>query len=195
MFRAAAVRAAADTGVELPADLLHDAVAIGCPAMFLEFRWARAFGQMPFKNFPRTVANELGANPADEFCWLSWHGGNEPQFLVNNFSSLISKGEIPQGPILVGGLEENAAFDRAVRGGNKEALEKMGWADGDRPPAAAPTLVNQLHASDDELFKECRRQSGKNLGSAIISYAIYENAYAHSLGRARRSSSRRSGAS
>jgi acetyl-CoA C-acetyltransferase len=186
MFRAAALRAALDAGCD--AALLADAVAIGCPAMFLEFRWLGTFGKMPFKNFPRTVADELGANPADEFCWLSWHGGNGPQFLINNFADLISKGEMPQGPILIGGVEENATFDRAVRAGKKELLKNMGWDDGNTPPKTEPKLLNKTLEQNPQNAAAARRLSSAVRGwfgdnAAITAYAMFENAYAHQLSR------------
>jgi acetyl-CoA C-acetyltransferase len=179
MFRRAALSAALDAGCDEV--MLTDAVAIGCPAMFLEFRWLSAFGKMPFKNFPRTVANEIGANPSDDLCVLSWHGGNSPQFLLNTFAEMISKGGIPQGPILVGGVEENSAFDRAVRSGNKEVLEKNGWNDGVSPPKAAPKVVNRI--KHDKKSLQVQLQQNKFIGSAITAYALFENAYAHRLGR------------
>ena len=46
---------------------------------------------MPFKNFSRSVAQALGANPAHERCVVSSPGGNGPQFLISHFAELIAK--------------------------------------------------------------------------------------------------------
>ena len=45
-----------------------------------------------------------------------------------------------QGPILIGGVEENSTFDRAARAGQKEKLKEAGW--GDRGVGSIPTPAN-----------------------------------------------------
>ena len=129
MMCEAARIAAQDAGVADPKKLLRDVIALGAPAMFLEMRWRALFGKKPYKNYTRSVANEIGAMPADEFCIRSEHGGNGPQYLVNTFSEMIANGTMPQGPVLVGGAEVNSSFDRAIRAGRKTDLVRYGWGD------------------------------------------------------------------
>lgn len=186
MFATAARAAAADASPTAGADaLLKDLVAVGAPMMFLEMRWAAAFGgEQIYHNFERSVADELGANPADELCWSSMHGGNGPQFMVSSFAELIAEGKIAQGPILVGGVEENSTFDRAVRPGNKEALLEAGWGDAGAgaTPDKPPTVVNQHPSPEEDALIE--RQTGLHVGGgAIHNYAMFENAQAAALGR------------
>ena len=186
MFATAARAAAADASPSGGAEaLLKDLVAVGAPMMFLEMRWAAAFGgEQIYHNFERSVADELGADPADELCWSSQHGGNGPQFMVSAFAELIAEGKIAQGPILVGGVEENSTFDRAVRPGNKEALLEAGWGDAGagNTPDKPPTVVNQHPSPEEDALIE--RQTGLHVGGgAIHNYAMFENAQAAALGR------------
>ena len=47
--------------------------------MFLELRWMAAPGvprRRMYRNFARSVARRIGADPADDFCWRSFPGGN-----------------------------------------------------------------------------------------------------------------------
>ena len=140
MMQEAARRAAMDAvgnHAQQAQALLEDVIAIATPVMFTESRWRRVFGKkIPmYKNFSQSVASKIKAKIKAEHCWRSWSGGNGPQYLMNSFAELISTNNIPQGPILIGGVEENSTFDRAVRGGNSHVLKEMGWGDGDAAPA------------------------------------------------------------
>jgi acetyl-CoA C-acetyltransferase len=188
MQQEAAMRAAVDTGVGK--GLLKDLVGIGAPAMFLEMRWRSHFkeGKLAetgyYKNFCMSVANSLGAKPDPAFTWYSEHGGNGPMFLVSSYAELIAKGKIPQGPILIGGVEENATFDRAARAGRGEELKGLGWGDapGNAVPAADTTKVNILPV--DKTGRDIMTQTRAHVpGMAINWYGMLENAYRHDLGR------------
>jgi acetyl-CoA C-acetyltransferase len=104
------------------------------------------------------------------------------------FADKLAKGELPQGPILVGGVEENAAFDRAVRGGKKDALPKMGWNDTEEEAAALqkPTVVNKwqpLTGSGQQRSVLASQFFHSGAPFALYLYPLFENAYANSLGR------------
>lgn len=191
MMVESARRAAIDAvGHHRSNDLLKDLIAVASPGMFTESRWRAIFGkEVPmYKNFSQTVATSLGAEKVTpDFCWRSWPGGNGPQYLMNTFSELISKGEVAQGPILIGGVEENSTFDRAVRAGNKEKLRENGWGDygvgSIKPPANDPITVNR-HGKIAIEHYPMMRQMAQHMGSATVDmYAHYENAYQHKLGR------------
>jgi acetyl-CoA C-acetyltransferase len=188
MLEEAAMRAAADASVG--DSLLKDLVGIGAPAMFLEMRWRDEFNSGSigdtgyYKNFSMSVANKLGASPDPAFTWYSEHGGNGPMLLVSSYAELISKGKIPQGPILVGGVEENSAFDRAARAGRGSALKDLGWGDapGNPIPDAESTHVNILAV--DKTGKDIMTQTRAHVpGMAINWYGMLENAYRKDLGR------------
>ena len=171
-------------------DLLRGLVAVGTPGMFLEARWRVAFGPDPpmYKNFSQSVARALGATPDPSLIWKSFPGGNGPQFLVNSFAELISTGRRPPGPVRVGGVEESATFDRAVRSGRGSELRRMGWSDcgdgaEDQPPLDPPVIVNR-HGYLPENQHDIYRQINFHVGMATVeSYAHYENALGHALGR------------
>lgn len=192
MMCEAARVAAKDSGVADPRKLLQDVVALGAPAMFLEMRWRALFGKKPYKNYTRSVANEIGAKPADAFCIRSEHGGNGPQYLVNTFSEMIANGTMPQGPVLVGGAEVNSSFDRAIRAGRKSDLVRYGWGDSEnRSQIRPPTVVNEHPKPEDKdprereiIVSEFYHIAGKSVGGvALYIYPLFENAYAHQLGR------------
>ena len=193
MMQKAAKRAAADAvGIKQADALLRDVVAVACPGMFTERRWRMVFGKDDpmYKNFPQSLATSLLAlKVTPEWCWRSWPGGNGPQFCVNEFAELISKGAIPQGPILIGGVEENSTFDRAVRAGHKDKLKANGWGDygvgSIPPPAHDPVTVNRHGIIPDHQYSLFRQQHA-HLGRATVDmYAHFENAYGHRLGRSR----------
>lgn len=171
--------------------LLRDIVAVGTPGMFTESRWRVAFGKRDrmYKNFPYSVACALKAKPDAKLLWRSFPGGNGPQFLVNSFAELIALGKIPQGPILIGGVEENATFDRTVRAGRKEDLKTAGWGDqgiDSKEPPHEPVTVNKRGIlPEDEL--DVYRQVNFHAGVATVEYyAHFENAFGHALGRTRK---------
>ena len=191
--RSAAADATSDGGATdgHPDSLLADLVAVGTPGMFTESRWRAAFGKDDpmYRNFSQSVAHALGArsiNPA--LCWRSFPGGNGPQYLVNAFAERIALGNIPQGPILVGGVEENSTFDRVMRAGDKHLLKKWGWGDrghGQQPPPDAPVTVN-LHAKFKPEHFQVYRQIHQHLGRQTYEhYPLWENALQHRLGRTR----------
>ena len=79
LLRRAAELAAADAGLPVAATL-QDVVVVATVDAFFEERWKAKFGKRPYKNFPRTVAHEIGARDVrDEYCWRSLSGGNGPQ--------------------------------------------------------------------------------------------------------------------
>ena len=171
--------------------LLRDLVAVATPGLFTESRWRVVFGAKDpmYKNFSSSVATSLNAKVMPEYCWRSWPGGNGPQYLMNSFAELISKGEMPQGPILIGGVEENSTFDRAARAGQKEKLKEAGWGDrgvGSIPtPANDPITVNRHGIVLPELYN-VQRQLHFHVGKSTVDmYAHFENAYQHKLGRTR----------
>ena len=192
MYAEAAKIAAHDTGVANPDQLLKDVVCLGAPGMFLEMRWRGIYGGKPFVNYTRSVANEIGANPEDEFCVRSEHGGNGPQYMMSTFSEMIANGTMPQGPVLVGGTEVNGSFDRATRSGKKDVLLDLGW--GNNPnnnPKTGPKIINQHPKPEDKdprendvTLSQFHHIAGNSSGGmALYIYPLFENAYAHSLGR------------
>jgi len=189
MMQEAARRAAMDAvgnHAQQAQALLEDVIAIATPVMFTESRWRRVFGKkIPmYKNFSQSVASALHASKiSPDLCWRAWNGGNGPQYLMNSFAELISTNNIPQGPILIGGVEENSTFDRAVRGGNSHVLKEMGWGDGDAAPANAPVTVNRHGIIPPEQYPRMI-QMGAHVGKSTVEmYAHFENAYQHKLGR------------
>ena len=144
LLHRAARLAAEDAG--LPASILHDVKVVATVDMFYEDRWKNRFGDRPYKNFPRTVADEIGAKSVlDEHCWRSYPGGNGPQYLVNKIGDLLSRADdsLPRGPILIGGVETNHSFDTVARAGKHEELRsREGWCDSEefRNSAATPVV-------------------------------------------------------
>jgi hypothetical protein len=130
LLHRAARLAAADAG--LPATALQDVVLVATVDLFFDQRWQAHFGRRPNANMARTVANEIGARGVrDEHCWRSHHGGNGPQYLVNKIGDLLSRGELPQGPVLIGGAEVNHSFDTLARAKLHKQLPQRGWCDTD----------------------------------------------------------------
>jgi hypothetical protein len=176
MLEVAALKAANDALGESGGAMLQDLVGIGAPAMFLEMRWRAEFKDGPiaetgyYKNFCMSVANKLGASPDPKYTWYSEHGGNGPMFVLSSYAELISKGEIPQGPILIGGVEENSTFDRAARAGRGAALKDLGWGDapGNPVPAADKTIVNVIPA--DTTAKEIMTQTRAHVPGMAINW-------------------------
>jgi acetyl-CoA C-acetyltransferase len=155
---------------------------------FFFCRWATVFKKAPFKNFSGSVAKALGAKTEHKNNFLSYPGGNGPQYLISTFAEMLAKGELPQGPILVGGVEENAAFDRAVKSGKKDVLQKMGWSDTKEQVASLekPTVVNKWQpltgvGKGRSILASQFYHSG--VPFALYLYPLFENAYANSLGR------------
>ena len=185
----AAMRAARDAGFTgREHRLLNDIVAVGTPGMFLEQRWFGEFKQMPFKSFSGSVAQALGAKPHPWHLFRAYPGGNSPQYFVSHFAEMLSKGELPQGPILIGGVEENSAFDRAVRSGQKDTLVQNGWADTPKDIAklTEPVMINTLQQPPSEgPYRSILASQFYHTGNppALYLYPLFENAYAHSLGR------------
>jgi len=191
MMLESARRAAIDAvGTSQSNALLSDLIAVATPGMFTESRWRAVFGKEDpmYKNFPQSVATALNASKVTpDLCWRSWPGGNGPQYLMNSFADLISKNAIAQGPILIGGVEENSTFDRAVRAGEKHKLKENGWGDYGTdsipPPAKDPITVNRNGRIPREHYP-MMKQMGAHMGSATVDmYAHFENAYQHKLKR------------
>ena len=128
--------------------------------------------------------------------------------MISSLAQMIAEGTIPQGPILVGGVEENSTFDRAVsnprlilaygstnpqnphlilvqvRPGNKEALLMAGWGDTGSgfTPDEDPVVVNTHESPPGD--RDIERQTGMHVqGGAIHNYAMLENAQASATGR------------
>jgi acetyl-CoA C-acetyltransferase len=86
----------------------------------------------------------------------------------------------------VGGVEENSAFDRAVRGGHKDLLLQMKWNDSEEDTAElqTPTLVNKFLPPQGLgraiLASQFHHSSSP---AALYLYPLFENAYAHAQGR------------
>ena len=106
--------------------------------MFFDTRWQSHFGQLPYKNFPKSVAQEIGASRPDydaQECpdglrlLRGFTGGNCPQLFVNLIGDLIQKGQLPQGPVLIGGAEANHTFDTLRRAKQHKQLPQKGWGD------------------------------------------------------------------
>ena len=58
------------------------------------------------QNYTRSVANEIGAMPADEFCIRSEHMAETDHSILSiPLSEMIANGTMPQGPVLVGGAK------------------------------------------------------------------------------------------
>eukprot|EP00945_MAST-04E_sp_MAST-4E-sp1_P001486 g1486.t1 len=189
MFTTAARRAAMDA-TPGSTSILRDCVAIASPGMFLEQRFFAQTKRRQYKNFSRSVANALGASPLPENTIRSYPGGNSPQFLMSMFAEKISKGEVPQGPILIGGVEENSTFDRAVRAGRlEELLSVVGpgggrWCDSSSDAVEESVVVNK-HKSNDPELRTLLASQFYHVGSppAMYIYPMFENAYANSHGR------------
>jgi len=125
----AAKLAAVDAGLEA-GPVLADVQMVCMMDMFFEERWKGRFGSRPYANFPRTVANTIGARAVrDDLCWRSFPGGNGPQYVLNKVGELLNQGKLPQGPILIGGAEANHSFDNIARAGRHEELPSLGWCD------------------------------------------------------------------
>lgn len=93
---------------------------------------------------------------------------------------MIAKGEIEQGPILVGGCEDNSTFDRAVREGKKDVLKQRNWDDLSQEN---PVVVNREYRIDSSLMIDVLRQElGHGLLDPIGTYALFENSLCHSRG-------------
>ena len=189
MLQESARRAAVDAvGPHHSSALLADLIAVATPGMFTETRWRAVFGKADpmYKNFSQSVATALHAHKVTpKFCIRSWPGGNGPQYLMNTIAELIANNDIPQGPILIGGVEENSTFDRAVRAGDKQKLKQAGWGDhgihSSPLPSHEPTTVNR-HGVVPETMYNVQRQMVAHMGTATVDmYAHFENAYQHSL--------------
>ncbi len=194
MVRSAVRLAAADALETIVTDarveaLLSSAVALGTPGMFTERTWARAFGKRPFKNFSKAVVDSIGAAGVKEVhCVRAYDGGNGPQYLVSYFAGMISSGNIPQGPIVVCGVEMNATLLGAVRKGAKEALaQHNGWTDGGKENDTVPwpTEINKYAKPTSARMAEllAAQYICTTASPALTLYPMLENAYAHSKGR------------
>lgn len=87
---AAAARAALDDALSVAAIAPHLDLVAGIPQFEISGEHAVApFGRAD--NFPRAVANRIGADPARAI--LEPVGGQGPQHLVNEFAQAIAKGE------------------------------------------------------------------------------------------------------
>ena len=104
--------------------------------------------------------------------------------MISSLAQMIAEGTIAQGPILVGGVEENSTFDRAVRPGNKEQLLMAGWGDTGSgfTPDEDPVVVNTHESPPGD--RDIERQTYMHVqGGAIHNYAMLENAQASAMGR------------
>mmetsp|Transcript_12063 Transcript_12063/g.13874 ORF Transcript_12063/g.13874 Transcript_12063/m.13874 type:complete len:573 (+) Transcript_12063:112-1830(+) len=182
----AARRASLDTGLcsKDAEKLLKDVVGVATVSMFYEQRWKKSFKKKPFKNFTRTVADSIGANPSDELCWKTLPFGNSPQWLITQFASLIAKGEIDQGPILIGGAEANGSFDSAKRGKDLEKLVavKNGWCDDENAPKTSPKIVNGPERGLPSAVEVFMQNIAHGLQVPLLMYPMFENAYRREKG-------------
>eukprot|EP00939_MAST-03C_sp_MAST-3C-sp1_P001131 g1131.t1 len=179
MLRESALLAAEDA--HSSPSILKDVVAIGTMDMFLSRRWRQIFDEKMYSNLPRTLGNAIGANPEDDLCWHSAPGGNGPQKMINTFGDLLSKGKLPQGPILIAGCEVNKTFDTAVRDGTvKDLRTKREWGDSSSSdvPGKPPRAVNR-HRRSAEMIPSVIQLFGTVIETAHV-YASFENA---SIGR------------
>ena len=115
-------RAERSTGRE---GILKDVEAIGTIPSFTEMRWRE---KPLYKNFPRSVAREIGATEHVIDFVHAYHGGNGPQLMVNEFAEMISRGKI-RGPALVAGCEVLKTFDNAMRKRESREIMIKSWID------------------------------------------------------------------
>eukprot|EP00040_Diaphanoeca_grandis_P005492 m.33044 g.33044 ORF g.33044 m.33044 type:complete len:569 (-) comp16751_c0_seq1:412-2118(-) len=182
-----AARKAAADAVGVTGDsadrLLEDVGTVATIGMFYELTFYNAYKKLPYTNFSRSVANDIGATPLDSSCYRSFPGGNGPQFCVNYFADLISRGAIKQGPILIGGAEAKGSLRDAVRAGRAEDLDKQfGWSDAHKHPK--PITVNRVSRNINKTQRAIIfQQLASELEEPLRIYPMLENAYAHALGR------------
>ena len=172
MVKGAALRAALDaSGSKKKASaLLRDVIAIATPETFTSRNWWTQFHQRQFTNFSRCVADAISANPKPKHCILAAEGGNAPQFLVNMFGELLSKNEVPQGPILIGGMELNATFKRNLKSGKINSLQDQnGWTDCHAEKIEFPTMVNVSNKYRDATERKIAASEYFHLGKLALS--------------------------
>lgn len=68
-----------------------------------------------YSNFPRSIANRIGASP--DRLYYSTPGGNTPQLIINSFCEAITRGEMTAG--LLAGAEALATSFKAKKEGTK----------------------------------------------------------------------------
>jgi len=116
-------------------------------------------------NPPRSVAQRLGLNAARHI--YSYSGGNMPQYLLNQFSESIARGEM-NAVLLCGG--------EALR--TQHGLERTGavgvW---NEDPGGAPELIGDPRRGWND-HEELHR-----MRAAIVMYPLFENAIRGARGR------------
>lgn len=119
-----------------------------------------------YTNLPLSLSRRLGAVPAR---LLYPHaGGNTPQWLVNDMSAAIARGEMEIG--LIAGVEAIRTQTRALKAGI--ALD---WSDAPDGPAAEEIGDARMGVSRHEL--------GHGIALPVNVYPLFENALAAHYGR------------
>lgn len=119
----------------------------------------------PTKNSPEVIKNRIGAvNAAD---YLTPHGGNTPQYLMNRYSEAITKGEAKF--CLFAGSEAMDTGRRFIKEGKMPA-----W---DEPSDKDATYLYD----DEEMSNDYENNHGVFPPSNI--YPMFENALRHKYGR------------
>eukprot|EP00924_Labyrinthula_sp_SR-Ha-C_P015924 snap_masked-scaffold_4-processed-gene-13.19-mRNA-1 protein AED:1.00 eAED:1.00 QI:0/-1/0/0/-1/1/1/0/564 len=169
-------RCCLDTGLDTKnsSRLLSEAVAIATTEMFLELRWKKFLNKKPYKNFPFSLSKEVGARISSENCLESAIGGNSPQYLINFFSEKISCNNIEQGPIFIGGCENNSSFDKLVRKGRLKELKS--WEKNESHIPQANKVNKTLFDKSKKGYKISLLCGITGLFDTINIYAILENA-------------------
>ena len=119
---------------------------------------AKGFPFGVYPNAPRTLANELGLNPAR--CCYGPTGGNTPQYLVNDAAEKIANGEMDA--VLLAGSECFGSMMRAL--GQGKTLE---WTD---DPGGERIDIGSERIGVSETEKRHRLQFPVN------AYPLFENA-------------------
>lgn len=155
---AAAARAALDDALSVAAIAPHLDVVAGIPQFEISGEHAVApFGRAD--NFPRAVANRIGADPARAI--LEPVGGQGPQHLVNEFAQAIAKGET--GMALFFGSEAISTVRHLMSQG-----EKRDWSE---------TVGGQMEFRGYGLEGLVTMElAGHGARTPIQLYALFENA-------------------
>jgi acetyl-CoA C-acetyltransferase len=173
-------RAERDTGSD--ENILRDLEAIGTTPSFCE----RRFPKKPlYKNFPKSVANAIGAKRVKYYVH-AFHGGNGPQLMVNEFAEKISNGEIDSA--LVTGYEILKTFDNAMRQNQSKEMMIKTWVD--RTPKDRPNTTNARPRRKN--LENVVNMFAKSQSPAYY-YGMFENAYRARRGLSNEESNRRIG--
>lgn len=120
--------------------------------------------QEEMRNSPQHLADSLGAESAD--CYLTPHGGNLPQYLVNSHFEAIAQGKMQA--VLIGGAE---ALD------NKLRCQKAGV----EPAWSVDQKTDCKLLIEDKRFAT-REEVKHGLAVPAHCYPLFENGLRHHLG-------------